>query len=98
MLVKTNAIVLKRIPYSDTSLICHLFTKDRGKVTILAKGTRRPKKSIGALLEPINRIQLQYYHKNSRDIQILKDADFIQHYSRLRNNLNQIIELEMKNI
>ena len=91
MLVKTNAIVLKRIPYSDTSLICHLFTKDRGKVTILAKGVWRPKKNIGALLEPISHINIQYYHKNNRNIQILKDADFIRHYTALRNNLNRII-------
>ena len=91
MLIATNAIVLKRIPYSDTSLICRLFTKDRGKVTILAKGAWRPKKSTGALLEPISHIHIQYYHKNSRDIQILKDASFIQHYSALRNSLNRII-------
>ena len=91
MLISTNAIVLKRIPYSDTSLICRLFTKDRGKVTILAKGVWKPKQSTGALLEPISHIHIQYYHKNSRDIQILKDAGFIQHYSALRNSLNRII-------
>ena len=91
MLVATKAIVLKRIPYSDTSLICRLFTKDKGKITILAKGAWRPKKSMGALLEPISHIHIQYYHKNNRDIQILKDAGFIQHYSTLRNSLNRII-------
>ena len=91
MLVATKAIVLKRIPYSDTSLICRLFTKDKGKVTILAKGAWRSKKTTGILLEPINHIHIQYYNKNNRDIQILKDAEFIQHYSVLRNNLNKII-------
>lgn len=91
MLITTNAIVLKRIPYSDTSLICRLFTKERGKVIIIAKGAQRPKKSIAALLEPINHIHVQYYHKNSRDIQILKDAVFIQHYSSMRKNLNRIV-------
>jgi len=91
VLVLTNAIILKRIPYSDTSLICRLFTQDRGKVTILAKGVWRPKKSTGALLEPVNHIHIQYYHKDSRDIQILKDAGLLQHYSILRNSLNRII-------
>ena len=77
MLIATNAIVLKRIPYSDTSLICRLFTKDRGKVTILAKGAWRPKKYTGALLEPISHIHIQYYHKDKIRIEmillILKD-------------------------
>ena len=61
------AIVLKRIPYSDSSLICRLFTKDKGKISILAKGAWRPKKSMGALLEPISHIHIQYYNKNNRD-------------------------------
>jgi DNA repair protein RecO (recombination protein O) len=91
VLIATNGIVLKRIPFSDTSLICRLFTKEKGKVTILAKGAQAPKKSINAFLEPINHIHIQYYHKNSRDIQLLKEAGFIKHYSTLRKNLDRII-------
>ena len=62
MLIATNAIVLKRIPFSDTSIICRVFTEDCGKVTILAKGILRPKNITGALLEPINHIHIQYYN------------------------------------
>ena len=91
MLVATNAIVLKRIFYSDNSLICRIFTQERGKISILAKGAWRPKNTTGVLLEPLNHINIQYYYKNNRDIQILKDAEFINHYSALRNNLNRII-------
>ena len=91
MLIATNAIVLKRIPYSDTSLICRIFTEDWGKVTILAKGVLRPKNVTGALLEPVNHIHIQYYNKSNRDIQILKNANFIQQYSTIRNNLSRII-------
>lgn len=91
MFIKTNAIVLNRISYSETSLICRLFTQDQGKVTILAKGALRPKKTIGALLEPTNHIQIEYYYKSSRDIQILKQANFINDYSLIRNNYNSII-------
>ena len=91
MLISTNAIVLKRIPFSDTSIICRAFTEDCGKVTILAKGVLRPKNITGALLEPINHIHIQYYNKSNRDIQILKDASFIQQYPQIRNNLTRII-------
>ena len=91
MLIATNAIVLKRIPYGDTSVICHLFTEDMGKVSILAKGAWRPKNSAGSLLEPINHIHIQFYNKNTRDIQILKDAEFIQQFPVLRNSLGRII-------
>lgn len=91
MLIATNAIILKRIPYSDTSIICRAFTEDQGKVTILAKGVLRPKNIIGGLLEPVNHIHIQYYNKSNRDIQILKDASFIQQFPTIRNSLNRII-------
>ena len=91
MLIATNAIVLKRIPFSDTSIICRMFTENCGKVSILAKGVLRPKNITGALLEPINHIHIQYYNKSNRDIQILKDASFVQQYPQIKNNLTRII-------
>ena len=91
MLISTSAIVLKTIPYGDTSIISRMFTEDQGKVTILAKGAWRPKNNAGALLEPMNHIHLQYYHKSSREIQILKDGVFSQQFSNLRKELNKII-------
>ena len=91
MLIADKAIVLKRTPYSDTSLICRLFTKNNGKITVLAKGVYRAKKSTAALLEPSNHIYIQYYHKNSRNIQLLKDASFVNHYSQLRKKLSCIV-------
>ena len=91
MLISTSAIVLKTIPYGDTSVIARMFTEDQGKVTILAKGAWRPKNNAGALLEPMNHIHLQYYHKNSREIQVLKDGGFTQQFSNLRKDLNKVI-------
>ena len=90
-MIATNAIVLKRIPYGDTSLICRMFTEEMGKVSILAKGAWRPKNTSGPLLEPTNHIHIQFYNKNTRDIQILKDAGFIQLFPSLRNSLGRII-------
>ena len=68
-----------------------MFTEDQGKVTILAKGAWRPKNNAGALLEPMNHIYLQYYHKNSREIQVLKDGGFTQQFSNLRKELSKVI-------
>ena len=91
MLISANAIVLKTIPYGDSSIISRLFTEDQGKITVMAKGAWRPKKTSGPLLEPMNHIHLQYYHKNSRDIQILKDVGLIHQFSILRSKLDRII-------
>ena len=91
MLISANAIVLRTIPYGDTSLISRLFTENEGKVTIMAKGARRPKNTVAAALEPMNHLSVQFYHKNSRDIQILKDAAFLQNFTSIRNDLSKIV-------
>ena len=91
MLITTNAIVLKIIPYGDTSIIFRVFTKEMGKVSILAKGAWRSKNAAGPFIEPINHIHIQFYNKNTRDIQILKEAGFVQQFPVLRNNLGRII-------
>ena len=61
MIISTHAIVLKTIKFGDSSLICRLFTKDQGKIVIMAKGAWRPKNTAGAILEPMNHIYLNYY-------------------------------------
>ena len=91
MLISTNAIILKTIPYGDSSIISRLFTEDHGKITVIAKGVWKPKKTTGSILEIMNHIQLEYYHKKNRDIQILKDAGLIHQFSILRSKLDRII-------
>ncbi len=91
MLLSSKAIVLNRILYSDSSLIFRVFTEDYGKITILAKGVLRPKNIIGSLIEPSNHLHIQYYNKSNRNIQILKDASFVNQYLSIRSHFTNII-------
>lgn len=75
MLVRTNAIVLRRLRYSDTSIIATLLTEQRGVESILAKGARSPKSRMAAVLEPLEQIDVQYYVKSGRELQLLRAAE-----------------------
>ena len=86
MLISTNAVVLKTIPFGESSIISRLFTKDHGKITVMAKGAWRPKNTTGPMLEPMNHISIQYYHKKSRQIQVLKDAHLVQQFFNIRSD------------
>ena len=90
MLVSTEGIVLRRTLYGDTSIITSILTQEKGKISIIAKGARRPKNPIASLLEPPNILNLQFYHKETRNIQILKEASFSQRLSGIRNQLEKI--------
>ena len=48
---QTKGIVLKRIDYGEADRIITFFTEDRGKVTVMAKGVRRPKSKLAGGIE-----------------------------------------------
>lgn len=50
--------LLHRWDWSETSLILELFTRDRGRVTAVAKGAKRPYSQLRPVLLPFQRLQL----------------------------------------
>ncbi|MGZ5337499.1 MAG: DNA repair protein RecO, partial [Solirubrobacterales bacterium] len=40
---KTEAVVLRSIRYGEADRIVHLYTAARGRMSAIAKGSRRPK-------------------------------------------------------
>lgn len=52
----TPAYVLHRFDWSETSLILDLFTRDQGRVTVAAKGAKRPYSQLRPVLLPFQRM------------------------------------------
>ncbi len=75
MILSTAAIVLRTYPFGDTSRIAVLLTRDHGKIRVIAKGVRSPRSRIGAALELFSELNVMFYDKRSRDLQLLKSAD-----------------------
>jgi len=51
MLTKDFAICIRAIDYSETSQIVIFFTKSNGKISAIAKGSKRPKSAFGGPIE-----------------------------------------------
>ncbi|UCH10828.1 MAG: DNA repair protein RecO [Fidelibacterota bacterium] len=83
----SNAVVLRTTPFSDTSLIVRLFTEDFGKVSVIAKGARRPKQAAVSILQPPNHVAVWYSFKEGRDIQTLTKSEFVERYTGLSTQL-----------
>jgi len=93
LFINSRAVVLRTIPFSDSSLICRLFTEEKGKISIMAKGARRKKNILSSILESGNIIRLQFFFKETRDIQILKEASFDYNLHSIRNDLDKLLTL-----
>ena len=89
-IIKTEAIVLNKLNYGDTSSIVTLFTKSHGKLSAIIKGGRSPKSRISFAVDPLNHLQVILYNKDSREVQILSSADIISHYSKIKEDLDKL--------
>jgi DNA repair protein RecO (recombination protein O) len=54
--LKTEAIVLRSIRYGEADRILHLYTRDHGRLSAIAKGIRRATSRFGGRLEPFMQI------------------------------------------
>ena len=52
------AYVLHRYDWSESSLILDLFTRDQGRLAVIAKGAKRPYSQLRSVLLPFQRIQV----------------------------------------
>jgi DNA repair protein RecO (recombination protein O) len=89
-IIKTEAVVLSKMDYRDTSNIISLYTKDFGKLSAILKGGRSPKSKKGYTADPPNHIQVVLYKKDTRELQLLSSADLITHFSRVKENLEKL--------
>ncbi|MBN2030379.1 DNA repair protein RecO [bacterium] len=88
-ILKTDAVVLKGWKMGETSKILSLYTKDFGKVKVVAKGGRNPKSPFRGCLEPLTTIRIIYYDKRTRDLQLLSKADLIDPHSRIIGDMER---------
>ena len=88
MILSTEAIVLHSRRYGDSSRIVTLYSRDLGKVSVVAKGARTLKSSFGAALEPLGHIRCTIYHGRNKDLHTLSAAETLVTRRRLGGSLD----------
>ena len=87
MILQTNAIVLNRMKYKNSSLIARIFTEDAGKISIIMNGAGKRKGNIAGIIEPPNIIQLDYYQRKSNALQTCKEVSFVYHNTNIKTDI-----------
>jgi len=90
MIVHTEAVVLKRFPFGETSIIARCFTREEGKVSIMVRGAKRKKPHYISFFQPINYLNLIYHFKPKRDIQMAAKISYQRIWSKYQNNLKHM--------
>ena len=75
MIRKTRGIVLHTTKYGESSLVVHCYTEQGGRQTFMVKGVRKSRKhNRSNLFQPLFILDFEVYHKDSRDIQLVKEV------------------------
>ena len=90
MIVHASAVVLKTIPYSDSSLISRCFTLEKGKIGLFIKGAHSKKYPKSAQFQPLSFVEIIYYDKPNRDLQILSKVNFKELWPHIQNSLKAV--------
>ena len=73
------AFVLHTRPFKETSLILDVFTKTFGKISLVAKGAKRPKSPLRAIQTPTSELLVSFSGKG--DLKNLTQCEISEHYS-----------------
>ena len=91
MIVETDAVVLQTRKYSESSKIVELFTKDFGKISVIAKGAYSLKSKFGGCLEPLSVIHISFYKKTTTDLYLLKTSELLTTLNQIHKNTNALL-------
>src|SRR6266850_7936061 len=84
---KAQALVLRTTDWSESSRIATLWTREFGKVRVLAKGGRRLKSNFETALDLLTVCSIVFLRKSSGSLDLLTEAQVLQRFPRLRADL-----------
>ena len=87
---KTDAVVIRQADFSESSRVVTFFTRDWGKVSMVAKGGRRLKGPFEAALDLLTVSRIVFIRKLSNSLDILTEAQLV---SRFRPNGRDMVSL-----
>jgi DNA repair protein RecO (recombination protein O) len=85
MILKTEGVILRVLPYSRTSLMADCLTRELGRVWLLAKGAQRPKSIFLGQIDLFYTCEVLVYHRASR-VLILKECAALETRDALRSD------------
>lgn len=86
--IASEAIVLSSKSYSEADKLVTLFSKDHGKITLIAKGVKKLKSRKRGSLEPFSIIKFSAF--SGHGMPIMTEAEVLDNLSDFRTNLAKV--------
>ena len=86
MYLQTEAIVLRTVDFSESSLVLTLFSRNSGKIRALAEGGRRIKGPFESALDLMSHILVTYIPKRGDVLDLLTESKLVRRFRPCRGN------------
>lgn len=87
---KTEALILKTMPFRSSSLIVTFFTPHLGKVRGIVKGVHREGENRQAGYELFTHTEIIFYEKKRSDLHLITESAILNSHVAVRNSLEGI--------
>ncbi len=87
---RTHGVVLRTRKMRESSKIVILFTRDYGKISVVARGSLKPKSKFGSSLELFTRSAIIFYKKENRDLHTLSHSEILSPYKQLKRDVVKV--------
>jgi DNA repair protein RecO (recombination protein O) len=89
-LVETEALVLKRFDYSETSQIARLFTRSEGRLSVIAKGIKRPNADLRGPMDLFCLADVGFTGRPGDELLVLRKYHVVTGFPGLRQDLERM--------
>jgi len=88
--LKLLGVVLRTIDYGEADRIVALLTRERGKVSVFARGARSSRRRFGGALEPFTLLRLEARERRGGDLLALDSVAVERGFGAIRTDLARI--------
>ncbi len=87
---KTEAIVIKKHDFRETSIIANFYTRDFGKISGILKGIRSEPNKFSSALETFSYNDIIFYKKRDSGLHLVSQCELKDNFFSLRNNVTKM--------
>jgi DNA repair protein RecO (recombination protein O) len=87
---KTEAIVIRKRDFRETSMIVNFYTRDFGKLSGILKGIRSESKKFSSSMETFSYNDIIFYKKRNSNLHLVSQCELRDNFFALRYNVSKI--------
>lgn len=89
-ILKSEAIVLRKRDFRETSLIVSFYTRGYGKISGVLKGIRKEPQKFASTIEPFSHNDIIFYETRNSGLHLVSHCDLKDNFNFLRGDIQRV--------